>query len=426
MARFAYAGRLIPVVALLALAGAAQAQKNVTIKFDSPAKRTVWTADGLSGAAPSSGIQVEGTSIGYGLNSTDPKVKVFVWNEDSGNIAVRGSNLAAQGWNVTPADDRYVAQVKIRVEHKGQPVEAALIEAEDSERKQSTLIDSRAKGEATFWGVRAGEFDVKVQVSSGGKSADPVIQTFKLELKRNKPVPTFVVSIAEEVATVGGTAGSATDGKSGPGGQSASGATQQPGTQPGGATTRDRTNPFGQLIAFLVTVAVAAALFFFGFQWLKKNQSQVQSKLEGMGIEIPQKPGDLGAQAQVAAPIAPEPPQKIVLGDSDPDLVPPASVPVSAAITTGQPRLVQDGGAAYDLSEGATGIGREQGEIVIAGESSISRRHATVNRTGERVTIQDDGSTNGTYVNGAKISNEVELRPGDVVQLGAIRFRYEG
>jgi pSer/pThr/pTyr-binding forkhead associated (FHA) protein len=38
----------------------------------------------------------------------------------------------------------------------------------------------------------------------------------------------------------------------------------------------------------------------------------------------------------------------------------------------------------------------------------------------------DHGSTNGTFVNGAKVSGEAFLRPGDEVQFGAIRFRYEG
>ncbi|MEP6690907.1 MAG: trypsin-like peptidase domain-containing protein [Gemmatimonadaceae bacterium] len=48
----------------------------------------------------------------------------------------------------------------------------------------------------------------------------------------------------------------------------------------------------------------------------------------------------------------------------------------------------------------------------------VSARHAELRTSGDRVTLRDTGSTNGTFVNGQRISRERELVSGDVVSLG--------
>jgi len=40
--------------------------------------------------------------------------------------------------------------------------------------------------------------------------------------------------------------------------------------------------------------------------------------------------------------------------------------------------------------------------------------------------LTDLGSTNGTFVNGISLKATTPLRPGDTVQFGDLRFRYEG
>jgi pSer/pThr/pTyr-binding forkhead associated (FHA) protein len=71
-------------------------------------------------------------------------------------------------------------------------------------------------------------------------------------------------------------------------------------------------------------------------------------------------------------------------------------------------------------------VGREAGNALsLVTESTVSRRHATLVRSGASVAIRDEGSSNGTYVNGVKISSETELKPGDQVQFGEVRFRFE-
>jgi RND superfamily putative drug exporter len=64
-------------------------------------------------------------------------------------------------------------------------------------------------------------------------------------------------------------------------------------------------------------------------------------------------------------------------------------------------------------------IGREgKGEGLLGGDLEISRRHARVFQKGDKVLIEDLGSTNGTMVNGRKIKKPTELRHGDKVDVG--------
>src|SRR3954468_24525467 len=55
----------------------------------------------------------------------------------------------------------------------------------------------------------------------------------------------------------------------------------------------------------------------------------------------------------------------------------------------------------------------------LGGDSEISRVHARVFRDASgQLTVEDLGSTNGTFVNGDRISAPTPLRPGDEVRVG--------
>ena len=56
-------------------------------------------------------------------------------------------------------------------------------------------------------------------------------------------------------------------------------------------------------------------------------------------------------------------------------------------------------------------------------EASVSRRHAILVNRQSRTHVLDDRSSNGTYVNGRRIS-QAELRNGDVLVLGRVLLRY--
>lgn len=57
--------------------------------------------------------------------------------------------------------------------------------------------------------------------------------------------------------------------------------------------------------------------------------------------------------------------------------------------------------------------------------SGVSRLHAVVKRDSERVLVMDLGSSNGTYVNGRRISPHVEesLNHGDILALGKLKIQ---
>src|SRR5256886_9256497 len=52
------------------------------------------------------------------------------------------------------------------------------------------------------------------------------------------------------------------------------------------------------------------------------------------------------------------------------------------------------------------------------GAIAVSSRHAGIVRHGASFVLRDLGSTNGTFVNGARISGDVVLADGDVIGLG--------
>ena len=89
------------------------------------------------------------------------------------------------------------------------------------------------------------------------------------------------------------------------------------------------------------------------------------------------------------------------------------------------PRLVSTGAASADfaIASDITSIGSAPGNELIIADSGVSRRHATISRLGDRIQLTDLGATNGTYVNGNRISAPVDLNDGDEVRFGAASFR---
>jgi uncharacterized protein YkwD len=93
------------------------------------------------------------------------------------------------------------------------------------------------------------------------------------------------------------------------------------------------------------------------------------------------------------------------------------------------PRLVATGTASADftVTPDIATIGSASGASgnnFIITDSSVSRRHATISLLGNRVQLTDLGATNGTYVNGNRISAPVDLNDGDEVRFGAVPFTF--
>lgn len=80
------------------------------------------------------------------------------------------------------------------------------------------------------------------------------------------------------------------------------------------------------------------------------------------------------------------------------------------------------------LSEGENIIGREPDAAVWLDFSAVSRRHARIVISADRVTIEDLGSKNGTQVRGERITGAVEIEDGDEIRIGSVllNFRMPG
>jgi pSer/pThr/pTyr-binding forkhead associated (FHA) protein len=79
----------------------------------------------------------------------------------------------------------------------------------------------------------------------------------------------------------------------------------------------------------------------------------------------------------------------------------------------------------FDLQAVETSIGREAGrDVFLPNDTAVSRRHARIVREDQGFVVYDEGSSNGTFVNGARISRAI-VGPGDTVTVGGTDLRLE-
>ncbi|MCC7355577.1 MAG: trypsin-like peptidase domain-containing protein [Anaerolineae bacterium] len=75
-------------------------------------------------------------------------------------------------------------------------------------------------------------------------------------------------------------------------------------------------------------------------------------------------------------------------------------------------------GQGYPITPAGVRIGRDPGNQVVLPDAEVSHHHALVWSQGGSCYVQDQGSTNGTWVNGQLVRQPTALRPGDQVRLG--------
>ncbi|HEX2667666.1 MAG TPA: VWA domain-containing protein [Gammaproteobacteria bacterium] len=83
----------------------------------------------------------------------------------------------------------------------------------------------------------------------------------------------------------------------------------------------------------------------------------------------------------------------------------------------------------YELGEKATVIGRVAGydpevQYVLAAEPTVGRCHALIERRGHSFWITDQGSINGTFVNGERVAGDHALKHGDIVAVHRHEFEF--
>ncbi len=69
-------------------------------------------------------------------------------------------------------------------------------------------------------------------------------------------------------------------------------------------------------------------------------------------------------------------------------------------------------------------IGRRPENAIVLDDRYVSSRHALILVRDDRYFLQDYNSTNGTFVNGQPISDDVEIHGGDEIAVGSTVFRF--
>ncbi len=109
--------------------------------------------------------------------------------------------------------------------------------------------------------------------------------------------------------------------------------------------------------------------------------------------------------------------------------------PLEAMAETGEVELVlksSDGSEVEIPAKDEVVIGREDPisdifpDVDLTGlggmENGVSRKHAVIHRSGKDVTVEDMGSTNGTYINKKRIQAHMPqaIKPGDEIRFGKL------
>lgn len=374
------------------LAGCCAAQHKLQVSLPGAAPRLLWV--GLKPSQPAPEGVTEASDASAEIDGGPGGGYLFALDRASGNLAM----LALTGQpavSVAPKDFRLVYRVIVRAESAGRPVQAAQISLRSAKARRTEMLGPQDNGEVSFYGLAPGTVRVSAQYRFKGQTRETAEQVFDLKLVRSQPEPKLVVSIGDEVPVV--TAPAA------------------PPPAPRAAQAPSSGSGFGAVILYLLGAAAAAALGYGLLLFLQRNPQRLEAGLKRLGVNAPNEPDD--ALVPVA-PMVAEPIRPIILDAGDePDVALTDAGP--------SPRLVGDAGRRFDLTDGVFVVGREAGlDLSLEGESTVSRRHAVITVQGGKTSIEDQGSTNGTFVNGQKVSAS-EIKSGDIVQFGAVRFRFE-
>jgi signal transduction histidine kinase/CheY-like chemotaxis protein len=87
--------------------------------------------------------------------------------------------------------------------------------------------------------------------------------------------------------------------------------------------------------------------------------------------------------------------------------------------------LVELGAGAVYPVEDTTGIGRDPASNVRLDDMMVAKKHAEIRRSPAGFILVDLGSRHGTYVRGARVQGEVELKHGDEILIAGVRFRFD-
>jgi len=406
----------------------------VTVNVPSEGKYLVWleSANGQTVFLPpneSTGgkVELDIASLKKRFADTADKTlegaRVGVYDMKYGNLALVTLKPNDTTVTVTPDQFQYAMRVQVRLQTpEDKPIAAAFVMLTDASNTIHTaLLEPSQNGIVSLERVKLGKVSVLVNYGNNLTAS----QEAEIQAERADPVVTLTMVISSG-APVLDTAPT----------------TPQPTSQAQPAapspTRAPRAFPVWNTLLGLL---VLAGLVYSGYRIWKRKQLTLPDALKKLGIDVAQE----AAAPQPAQPVqkpavrVPEghcpfcgQPVDPVAGACACSVAPAAAgvvAPTATTVATGVPRLVGArgayGGHIFEISGAEATIGREVGNTIHLGtDNTVSRRHARILKQGDGWVIRDEGSSNGTWVNGVRVT-EQPLRPGDEIQIGATFFRWE-
>jgi predicted component of type VI protein secretion system len=77
----------------------------------------------------------------------------------------------------------------------------------------------------------------------------------------------------------------------------------------------------------------------------------------------------------------------------------------------------------HKLTENVTSLGRHDDCVIRIRSAQVSRRHCELYEVGDQLMLRDLGSSNGTFVNGKRVTGEHPLKHGDELTVGSVTLR---
>ena len=201
------------------------------------------------------------------------------------------------------------------------------------------------------------------------------------------------------------------------------------------ATTPQPAPEAGSGLARLFTVffglLVAAGVVWVLLHLYRTRGQPLITAARRLGVDVPDpaSPDAEPEAAPVYTPPAPRPVEKI---PEEAGAVPPPPAAPARRATVGTleaPQIVGiqgiAAGSSFTVPPGEVVIGRDGDNDIVLAEGTVSRRHARLARDGDgRITLTDEDSANGVFVNGKRITQAI-LAAGDQIQIGDSYFRLE-
>jgi len=338
---------------------------------------------------------------------------LYVLNAKTGNQAVKPiEGKGAIAVDLKASDFNRVRRVRVSITEakSGSPAAAAIVKLTDSGKKsQEKLLDPSSGGTVEFNDVAEGTASVTVLYGDDKKSSQDV----EIAIGREDPILKLDIPIAGEIETIAPAQSESPD-------------------KSGGSDQSDRGLPYKGVdpITGLIGAILLIAIVYVAARMLGNRGAGAKSVLKKLGVEV-QDDQPLVEPAPPAPPVDPTVcPFCGRKKDASGGCACSVTGAATAVTTASGPRLVAIQGPrmgqVYDIEVGETTIGREESNsVAFPDDSTVSRRHARLVSDGGAFTIHDEGSSNGTFVNGVKVTEQA-LNPGDEIQIGTTKLRFEG